>query len=172
MALNPVQDYENRLIAVKGSVPGYDLDFNASLAADEEFAEGSLVSLNSDGEIVAGLASAGDYVAMPMFAIQGTDSFDVQGDEGNIEGGGVTALVATGGFEVYTTAYDDAVSYSINTFLTAATGDDAGLVTTAAANYNDDTIVGQVSQEPREDDQYGQNILHFWTMFIPANKVT
>lgn len=171
--LNPTQDYENQVIAVKGYVPQYALDYTAEIADSEEFDEGALVSLNSDGKLEAGLASAGDYVAMPMFATQASDDLDVQHSDGNISGPGVTALVADGGFEIYTTAYDSAETYSPNTFLTAGTGDDAGLVTTAAANYNDDTIVGVVSQGTDEgEDQYGQDILYFWTKFIPAVKTT
>lgn len=166
--INPSQSYENILTPVKGFVPNYALDYTAPAADGESFEAGSLVSLNSDGEIIAGCADD----AMPMFSINGTDDFDNRGDTGNIAGAGIGALVATGGFEVYTTAYDTAETYTPNTFLTAATGSDAGKVTVSPTSYNDRVICGCVSRGEPSDTQYDQDLLYFWTMFIPKTEVS
>ena len=167
---DPTQHFENILMEVRGYVPNHALEIVAPTASGEEFSAGSLVSLNSSGEIVAGC----DDDAMPLFARNGTDDFDHSGDEGNIEGAGIAALVATGGFEVYTTAFDTSETYDPNTLLTAGQGDDTGLVAPSPANYNDRVIVGCVSRVPKctSETQYGQNLLNLWTMFIPKVETT
>lgn len=164
--LNPSQSYETILGKVKGYVPDFALDYSAQPASGQSFNEGALISLDADGNFEAGCGAAD----MPMFAINGTSDFDAQGDEGNVEGGGISALVATGGYEIYTTAYDTTETYAPNDKLTAGTGDNLGKVVPSAATYNDGVIVGVVSQgEPgTANTQYGQDLLYFWTCFIPA----
>lgn len=164
--LNPSQSYETILHPVKGFDPDFALDYAAQPATDESFNEGSLISLDANGNFEAGCGSAD----MPMFAINGTSDFDAQGDDGNVEGGGISALVATGGYEIYTTAYDTSETYAPNDKLTAGTGDNLGDVVPSVTTYNDDVIVGVVSQGEKgtADTQYGQELLYFWTCFIPA----
>ena len=174
--LNPTQHWENLLVPVKGYIEGYALDFSAALAdKDDDFKAGTLCHLDSDGKIARGCGDA----QMPVWAIYNADQPSVQGDYGNVEGGGMTVLVATGGFEVYSTAYDKTQTYSPNDLLTAGTGDDSGLVTKSPAAYNTRLICGAVSQGERTGvekaghiPQYGQDLLYFWTMFIPKVKTS
>lgn len=166
--LNPSQSYENQLKIVKGFVPNHALDYAAQPASGESFEEGTLVSLDASGNFIEGC----DDAAMPMFAINGTSDFDAQGDTGNVEGGGIAAFVATGGFEIYTTAFDTTETYSPNDFLTAGTGDNVGKVVPSDTNYNDHIVLGVVSQGTPDDTQYDQDLLYFWTCFLPAVKTT
>lgn len=167
--LNPRQHWQDVLKPVKGYVEGYALDFTAPLADSQEFKAGALVHVNSDGKIEKGCGN----VQMPMWAIYNSDAPSVQGDEGNITGGGMTALVATGGFEIYTTAYDKTTTYAPNDLLKPDTGK-AGNITKATGNYNDTIVVGMVSQKEKTGPtrggakpQYGVSCLYLWTMCIP-----
>jgi hypothetical protein len=166
--LNPSQTYENLGFAVRGYVPNHALEYNADPATGQSFEAGTLVSLNASGNIIAGCAAS----AMPMIAINGTSDFDAAGDTGNIDGAGIGALVATGGYEVYTTAYDTGETYAPNQLLTAGTGANVGKVVPSPATYNDSVIVGCVSQGTPTSTQYDQSLLFFWTMFIPAVSVS
>ena len=167
-SLTPAQYYDHVLNVVSGSDGMHDLQYRAAPASTAtEFDRGSLVTLDSAGKVVAGADSTH---AMPLFAINSTEDFDVEADVGNISGGYIACFVATGGYEIFTTEFVSG-SYAPNDMLTAATGGDAGKVTEAGANYNDSIVVGCVSQG-ETTDAYSQAILYFWPMFIPENKVT
>ena len=164
--LTPSQNYDHVLNVVSGSDDMHDLQYYAAPATDEDFVKGSLVYVDSSGNLAAGGAAN----AMPMWAITGVDDFDANSDVGNISGGVVSCFVATGGYEIFTTEFRSTDTYVPNQLLTADTVT-AGYVMAASATYNDTVIVGCVSQGV-QTDVYTQSILYFWTMFIPANSVT
>lgn len=168
--LVPDQNYDHLLIPVSGYDGMHDLQFAAKFKDGEVFERGALISLDSNGEFVAGLDS---QTAMPMWAINATGDFDVNSDVGNVSATGIVgAYPGTCGMELRTTEFDaGAAPYSPNDLL-AGDGVTAGYVTKAAAsNYNDNAVVGCVSTGVQTEN-YDQDTLGFWAMFIPAVDIT
>jgi hypothetical protein len=161
--LVPAQNYDHVLNIVSGSNGMHDLQFVAAPASGQTFYRGSLVTLNSVGQLIKGITTQHD---MPMWAINATGDFDVESDIGNVSGGNVGCFVATGGYEIFTTEFV-AGTYAPNTMLTAATSGNAGKVTAAAATYSDTVVVGCVSRGT-STGIYDQSLLYFWPMFMPA----
>lgn len=183
------QQYEN-YIAVRR--PALDenqvLMYTAPLNADAEgVVRGSVVSINSKGEMVLGLAEGtGNVYPMPMFAKKNAYDKDVMtGAVGestkeilatSTVGKQMTAYVATGGYEIETSEYDKDASYVIN----AALVDKAGKVTAGDANavYGEKTVLGIVSKVPFRSQASmnvngtGANRLCFWTVFFPPTRAT
>lgn len=166
--MTPSQMYDHSLVTVKGPGRLTRLDYHAAPKTGESIQEGAACSIDSDGELIAGVpaGSAGNR-PMPMFAIQYTDAFDANSDVGNISGGYQSAVVAVGGFEIQTTEYVED-TYAPNDLLTAATGGNAGKVEKASGvPYDAEVIVGCISKG-NETNRDGVSVLTFWTMFLPA----
>lgn len=161
----PTMFYDHLLTVLSGSDGMHDLQFHAPAAASATFTRGSLVSLNASGQLVDGLYS---NTAMPMWAINAVGDYDANSERGGTVGGNIGTFVATGGFEIKTTEFV-AGTYLPSSLLMAATSTNAGKVTAASAGYSTVTVVGCVSQGTGTD-VYGQSILSFWPMFIPAYK--
>jgi hypothetical protein len=159
----PNQDYDHLLLPVSGSDGMHDLQYRADIASGQSWNRGSLISLNSAGKFKAGCGDA----EMPQYAINATDDLDVQSDEGNISGGVVASFPATGGYEFKSTEYEADQVYTPNDFLTAGLGVELGKVTKSPTAYNDRIICGQVSKGV-QTDLYGQSVLYFWGLNIPA----
>ena len=162
------------LNVVKGPSKMHRLDkYAVPASGQEEIHEGALVSLNNNGELVKGLSNgAGANRPMPMFAIQDIDDFDANSDVGNISGGVMSAIVATGGFEIETTEFVED-SYNCNDLLTGGTAGNLGKVTKATAVYGNDTVCGVVSSTDlvsgaKQADK--KAMLTFWTVYIPAGE--
>lgn len=170
--LTPSQMFDHSLTVVKGPSLMHRLDFAAAPKSGESINQGSLASLDGIGEMVAGCAAGAHFNRpMPMWAIQGIDDFDANSDVGNMSGGVMSAIVATGGFEIETTEFVNG-TYSPNDLLTGATGADRGDVTRCSmAPYNAEPVVGCVSRNvfTNADDK---SVLAFWTMFLPASDQT
>ena len=167
--------FDHNLDVVKGPSLMHRLDFAAvpdyaaMEAAVSTINEGGLISLNASGKLIAGCPAGGAAAIqpMPMFAIQGLNDFDSNSDEGNISGGVMSGIVATGGFEISTTEFDPTGTYAPNQLLTAD-GTTLGLVKEATvAPYGVEVIVGCVSQGAAVNAD-GKNMLTFWTMFLPS----
>ena len=161
--LTPDQKYDHVVNVVSGSNGMHDLQYVAAPNTGQTYKRGALLTLNSSGKFIAGTTTDHD---MPMWAINAALDFDVNGDVGNVAGGNVGAWVATGGYEIFTTEFV-AGTYAPNTLLRAATAGNAGKVTAAATNYNDNLVVGCVSRGT-STGIYDQSILYFWPLFIPA----
>jgi hypothetical protein len=157
-------DFDNIVHLVAGSNEMHALKFGAAVAANESFEAGSLVSLDAHGKVVKGCATT----AMPLWAINGTPDYDVRRDEWNIGGGKVNCFVATGGFELFTTAFDttEGVTYAPNTKLVPGTSTLSGKVTAASATvagYAAQLLCGVVSRGIKKDTVHGtRNVLYFW----------
>jgi len=153
---------------------------------------GRVGHLDGDGLFVPG-PDAG-LQAMPLFLLTSASDYDVDNaavdPDGNSIWQGVspsnvlTALVATGGYEVQTTEFESeseaGYTYYVNTPLTAAA--DGKL--TPATNFGTDWIVGICSTHEHSDWQtkgtsvasgtplgtnaHGKSVLTFWTYFLPA----
>lgn len=156
-------NYDHVIEAAAGSDGMHDLLFSdAAPAAGQTFDRGALVHLNSDGELEAG---CGDC-QMPMWTKHAYNDYDLSAETAGISGENAGCFVGTGGFELYTTEYVTSETYTYNTALTAATGDDAGKVEPSPTAYNSVVMVGLVSRGT-DTGNYSQNILYFWPMFIP-----
>jgi len=165
--LVPNQMFDHNIDVVKGPSLMHRLDTHAAPKAGEAINEGSLMSLDTNGLFVAGCPSGGATAVqpMPVFALQGNNDFDANSDIGNISGGVMSGVVATGGFEIATTEFD-AGSYAFNQMLT--NGATAGLVGAATGiAYDAEPIVGIVSRDAAVNAD-GKSMLSFWTMFLPA----
>lgn len=162
-SLNPAQDYDHLLDVVSGWEGMHDLQYKAGLAPEEAWFRGSLISLNAAGLYKAG---CGDH-EMPIWAINATADLDVSSDGGNTAGGVVGGYPATGGYELKTTEFDAAQSYLPNDFLTSGLGLLLGKVTKSPADWTTRLLCGVVSAGV-ETETYGQSVLRFWPVFIPA----
>ena len=173
-SLNPGQNYDHLLTVVSGYDGMHDLMFHGAPEAAADFRRGAIVSLNTAGEFVAGLDS---LVSLALWAVNDVVDFDAASDTGNISGGVVTTYPATGGYELKTTEVELTTSvagdYTPNTLLTASgAGVDLGKVTpvTLAGGGEaplDTNICGVVSKGV-STDVYGQQVLNFWPVYLPA----
>lgn len=165
--LTIAQDYDHIESIVSGDNGMHNLMFHAAPAASQTFKRGAVLSLTAGGLLTAGGTSTN---AMPIFAVTGVNDYDANSDTGNISGGVVAGYVGTGGYEIKTTEFVTG-TYAPNTLLTYASSGDIGKVKAATAKYSDGVVVGCVSSGVVAD-VYEQSMLHFWTLFIPAVKLT
>ena len=175
--LTPGQMFDHSLTELSGRSTMHALDFAAAPADGETCAEGSVMTLDSNSQFVggmgAGVANTHLYehnAPMAIFAIQGTNDFDANSDEGNMSGGVQSGIVASGGYEIQTTEYV-AGTYSANDLLTFATGVNRGDVTISKDSYSDCHIVGVVSRGV-ETNVDSESVISFWTVFCPAVAVS
>ena len=164
--LVPAQNYDHLLVAVSGYNGMHDLQYKANVGVGQAWFRGSLISVVSAAPGDTFKAGCGD-LEMPLWAINATADFDVASDVGNMAGGVVAALVATGGYELKTTEYVRTDSYAANDFLTAALGLDTGKVCRSPVDWTTRLVCGVVSHGV-ESDVYGQQVLRFWPVFIPG----
>jgi len=212
--LTPGQNYDHLLDPVSGYDGMHDLQFTEYLNSSENNHRGSLMSLGTDGLLQAGMAS---LHAMPMWAINASYDFDVAGgedwqagdgplyrrDAGNIAGQTlapdnttvkrrhVGCYVATGGFELVTTEFNQASTYNENDPLVAYTvtgGEaagsypagwvDVGTIQAGGELALEEQVVGIVSKVDVDDSQgistevYDQRVIRFWPVYLPARAAT
>ena len=170
--LSPSQMFDHTLNVIKGPSLMHRLDYAAAPKADEEIRPGSVCSIDSNGQLVAGCA-AGTAMnhPMPMFAIQDINDFDANSDVGNISGGVMSAVVATGGFEIETTEYVTAGTYNPNDLLTASASSKGKVARMGEAPYGGQVGIGCVSKGVSTNAD-GKSVLRFWTVFIPAGEAS
>jgi len=166
--LTPAQMFDHVLNVVKGPSLVHRLDFRAAPKSGETVLAGAVCSIDATGQLVAGVVTGAVFNRpMPMFAIQNINDFDANSDVGNISGGVMSAVVATGGFEIETTEFKTG-TYAPNDLLTAATGGDRGLVRRMTVSpYMTEVVVGCTSEGVSTNSD-GKSVLRFWTMFLPA----
>jgi hypothetical protein len=156
----------------------HDLQFYAGRANDADFRRGALITLTSAGLFRQGLNSS--LVAMPMFAINDSTDYDAASDTGNTSGGVNSAFVASGGYELMTTAVDlenfDAADFAINAPLTGAEilnagAEQEGLLAPVSLSSGkiplDTNCVGVVAKSVYSS-VYGQQVINFWPCYNPA----
>jgi len=181
-----MQQYLNFCEPIRGGVAGPLVKIrplNATDAAAGKLVAGRVVTLNNNGEFVAG--NGNDKKRMPLFLIMGTNTPSVwsSGVAGGITrwvpvghiGHGAVALVATGGYEIQTTEFDAAATYNPNDPLTA----DANGRIVRAATPATDWVVGVCSWHenveniqgpatgPKGTNAHGVQTLTFWSVFRP-----
>jgi len=178
--------FENFLDPIKGWWDWNCVNYVAKKAStiSWDIPAGRVVSLNASGAFTTGIASS----AMGMFLFQGSDALDVTPPSGTtaagtyvstpiLPDGAMMALVATGAYELSTTAFDRSKTYAPNQYLTAiaddATSTVGGVLTNVRNVGNDpirpyqDPICGVVSKG-RSANEYGVPTLEFWTVYMPG----
>ena len=182
------QMYEQALDTPKGWFHLSALDKSAKLAAAlldslTSVPAGRVAHLNAAGEFELG----GSGTQMPIFLWNGKDHPDVYNDGtspvtgtthwyGISPTGVMSGLVATGGYELQTTEFDDEQVYAPNDLLTA---DANGVLTNQAAVAYTNWICGVASFHVSGDNQaaaptspvgnnaHGVETLTFWSYFLP-----
>ena len=183
MAL-PGQSFDHIVNVKKGYSNANALDFHAKLSANVTFAlpAGRCVSLNSVGELETGVR----LTAMPLWAVQGSSSWDVDNTSNSewkagTPRGFIRTLVATGGYELETTEFDTAQTYTPGDSLkaviantTLATG---GTLTNQSLGTmyhasNMEARVGVVSKgkvpHPNNTSNPTAFVLAFWPVYLPG----
>lgn len=162
----PAQSFDNELNPVKGWPSPYGLDKSAPIASGSPGAgilKGMCVSLDVNGNFIRGCPNG----SMPMFAFPNGSDFDVSSDFGNISGGHLVALVATGAFELQTTEFLGA-GLTPNVPLTTELSDAPNIGRLKATTIGStDMIVGIVSVAAPFKNDHGKMFLQFWPCFLP-----
>ncbi len=192
----PVMYFQHALDYLKGWPNPAAVDFVAKKSANVTVAQvygGRVVHLNNSNEFELGAVGT----QMPIFCIQGSDSFDVANLSTTANGhqwygiapaGHMSGLVAVGSYELETTEYDQTATYHPNDLLHSPTElqdtatDNAG----AGLLYNHrnwgggnagiivqfvDHVCGVVSRGARVNSMR-QNVLSFWPYFLPGQDAT
>lgn len=116
-----------------------------------------------------------DANKMPMFLINGSDHPDVANSGGSganawvpvLPAGVLTALVATGAYELETTELVSGQTYAINEMLTSPlTATDAGGRLSRLFNKDADAGVGVVSRA-KHKNAHGVDCITFWPVYSP-----
>lgn len=172
--MKPAQMYEHKLNPLKGWPSPYALDKAAPMAAGETtLINGRVAHLDPvNGAFASGLGGNN----MPIFIWHGQAMFDALGaDDGNMSlygnKKGVNGLVATGGYELQTTEFVTAETYTPNTPLTAVetANTEKGKITPGA--FYDDVICGIVS-DGKSTNALGIEVVSFWSYFLPSFSAT
>lgn len=166
-------------IIAHGAHPEYRLEFSAPVAADATgIYQGSIVSLNEDGEFVLGAAAGtADNCPVPMVSMKNIADPDVTtGIEGttwetstySAIGGNITAIPVTGGYEIETTEFDVDGTYAANDVLTVGADAAAGKVVKGTIGGTT-PVIGFVSKGVSTNNTLlGNKVLAFFTHFIPV----
>lgn len=161
--LNPIKGWHKNIA---------NLDFVAVNDSDGglRIPAGSVCSLKANGKLQLGLAEN----AMPLFAFNNSDDYDVAGPAGTnnvvgVFGADVLTLVATGGYELQSTQIKAGQSDGmvIGAFLTAETPDSATAGQLAVGQLYADGICGQVSRVPALNHN-GDIVVSFWALHLPG----
>jgi hypothetical protein len=168
------QPYDQEIEILTGGADRLNsLFIGAPINTGASYPAGGLVSLNAAGKLIAGCpAGTLGNRPMPLFAGQSSESFDANSDVGNISGGNGSAAVATGGFEIATSSYDDTVAYAPNDLLTTSSDTSVKVTKLTTDPYGVKPVVGVVSRgstgAPVLTSPYGTKKRTFWTLFLPA----
>ena len=192
------QMFERALEPLKGWFHLAALDKSAKLSAAllasaTVVPAGRVAVINDAGEFVlarSGITNAG--TAMPIFLWNGSDHPDVYNDgTSSVTGtvhwigisptGVMSGLVATGGYELQTTEFED-LTYVPNDLLTA---DDDGILQNGVTPYTDWVCgvaswhvqgmadgtdpAGVAATSPVGINAHGVSVLSFWSYFLPVD---
>lgn len=171
------QMFDHTLDGLKGFPRPTALDFATILSANVTLSRvnaGVCVHVNSVGQFELGV----QLLQMPLFTLQNSDDFDVSNANAAwtpiAPKGVMNALVATGAYELETTEFDTAQTYTPNDHLTAVLSNSAsngGSLTNQSLGtlYGSGMVnrVGVVSRGKRTNS-YGKTVLAFWPVYLPG----
>lgn len=165
--ITPAQMFDHELNPVKGWWDMHALDKRVAIGTNTVTVVKGMVGYLHPTTLDFILGVVNGY--MPLFCFQGENDFDANSDVGNISGGYINALVATGGYELETTEFVSGGTYDPQTPLTGATGADLGKVTPSAGWTGGDMIVGVVSEQGPRTNDHGKQVVRFWPVFAPVH---
>jgi hypothetical protein len=144
---------------------------SAEVTIDPVYA-GRVVHKNDDNEFEMGATGT----QMPIFLLQNSDDPDVKNQGGDdfqaiSPSGNMSGLVATGGYEVATTEYDQDQTYHVNDAIRAVASNSnattGGRLTNASFTLGTTAGVGIVSKLPAKNS-HKKYVITLWTAFIPG----
>jgi hypothetical protein len=181
--------FTNTLDAIKGWFHEAALDHSAASAGGQtgtadsagtaiEYKQGMVASLNASDQLVLGCG--GDSVG--IFLLNSEDDPDVANASFAGSGewvaigpsGTLSGLVATGGYELESTEYDDDAYAPGQALFSVLTGNVKCGILDKGTTYLDN-IVGIVSKAQVAEassghvkNSHGQSVLRFWSVWLPA----
>ena len=196
--MDVAQNFDHLLDPISGYNGMHDLQFKGGMdLATDAWHRGALMHLSAAGIIrPAGKITAADALhSMGMWAIGASYDFDVvanntriagaaplyRGDSGNIAGGTVACLVATGGYELVTTEFNPRGTYNENVPLVRNVEADPtlnvnngwvtpGTIQTSGALSLNENIVGIISVAGPLVEVYSQSVIRFWPVYLPSRE--
>lgn len=190
----PSQMYTHTLNPLKGWPRDSGLDFIGTLSAAvtclDPYPAGRCVHVRSITAAAYGPGTSGGLpvfgtgvkgTQMGIFLLQGSGDFDVSNPGGTdfyavAPKGVMSGLVATGAYELETTEYNTALTYTVNEPLRAIADDttvsstvDGGRLTNASVTVGTTAYVGVVSRGTYTN-AYGKSVLAFWPVYAPGSE--
>jgi hypothetical protein len=176
----PGQMFDSMLNPAKGWPHQAALDFQAKISPNVQYdmVAGQVAHINLAGELEPGV----QLYQMGLFMFQGQNDYDVNAQRNNqwtpiSPSGRVMCLVASGAYELETTAFDTTQTYETNQPLNAPIGNSvgsagvSGFLTNVAPGtiYGGSmkSIVGIVSRGAFTN-AYGVPVLAFWCVYVPG----
>jgi hypothetical protein len=170
---------EHGLDVKKGWFDMASLDYSAKLSSAVTFAvkRGRVVHVDSSGEFRPGAHNTN----IAVFLLNGSEDADVS-NPGTTAGGRfmhqavaptgkMSGLVATGGYEIASTEFDSARSYTPGDLLTAVASNSnattGGRITNDSVTQYVTPVVGVVSSGKAQNHN-GIQALSFWTVWLPG----
>jgi hypothetical protein len=159
----------------KGWFDMSSLDYSAKLSPSvtTEVPAGRVVHVDSSGNFTPGAHNTN----VAIFLIQGSEDADVTNPGGAVSdpsvflhvpirpSGNMSGLVATGGYEIATTEFDKARTYTPGDLLTA--GNDGVLTNNGVVQYVN-PVVGVVSSGKVDRNHNNIPALSFWCCWLPG----
>lgn len=178
---NFTRQYEHVAVVAHGAHPEYRLEFDAKVkdeAASKGIYQGSVVSLNADGEYVIGCGvGTGVNFPVPMISMKNVADPDVSAGITGTDyrtstysaiGGKITAIPCTGSYEIETTEFDATATYLPNDGVVVDEANAGKLKKATAQPGTTEVYVGFVSQAAYKASNYQHNRLAFFANFIPC----
>lgn len=167
----PAQMFDHELNPVKGWPSPYALDKSKGIKAGVTgIVPGRVCSIDPGTDaIVLGCPASATVAQMPLFAFPGQTDLDVIGDTGNISGGHMVFLVATGAYELESTEYN-AGTYTPGIPLAVDNTIGATLGKLKATVMNGGLcVVGIISDSGPLTNDFGKTVIRFWSCFLPVH---
>lgn len=182
MANAPDLMFEHGLDVKKGWFDMASLDYSAKLSSSVTYTlpRGRVVHLElASGKEVFLPGVSGTHMA--IFLLNGSNDADVSNPGTTAAGnfmhqavaptGKLSGLVATGGYEIASTEFDDAQTYNPGDLLTAGTSPTnaatGGVLTNQSAVQYVNAVCGVVSSGAAKNHN-GVQTLSFWSVYLPA----
>lgn len=167
---SPAQMFDHELNVVKGWPSPYAVDKTKKVidADRDSIIAGRVVCIDpTEDKFKLGTYMDSTSASMPCFAWPSSTDLDVRSDVGNISGGNLTALPASGAYEFETTEFMG-TGFDPNIPLTVSNTADANkgkvLVTTLGAAT---LIVGIVSDKGVLTNENKKSFVRFWPVYLP-----
>lgn len=171
--------FEHGLDVKKGWFDMAALDYSAKLAPEVEYVvpRGRVVHVDANGNFRPGAHNTG----LAIFLLNGSEDADVSNPGTTAAGnfmhraisptGKLSGIVATGGYEISTTEFDSARTYTPGDLLTAAQSLNnvavGGVLTNNSVVQYVNPVVGVVSSGKAKNHN-GVQSLSFWCVYLPA----